>query len=393
MDSRRPTTDGVHAAAVRIAGAVTKTPLLPLDNGGRRLWVKAECLQQGGSFKLRGASNRLLRLSAAERARGVVAFSSGNHAQGVALAARRLGIAAAIVMPADAPAVKLEATRAAGAEIVLYDRATGSREAIGAALAAARGATLVPSFDDVDVIEGQGSVGVEIEAQLGRSPPLVAVPCGGGGLSAGIALALPESEIVIVEPEGWDDMARSLARGEIVPVAEPAPPTRCDALQTKRVSPLTFGALRDAGARGLAVGEEEVAAAIAFAFRHLRIVAEPGGAVALAALLSGKAGCARRQRRHRLRRECRSASLRGDSGPLSHRADQGGQPAHLACRAPEALGIGVGIRARAGQCRALQHRIEQPRQIGQDRPVDPGERGLELAMIVDAHGAFLATGA
>ena len=288
MDSRRPTTDGVHAAAVRIAGAVTKTPLLPLDHAGRRLWVKAECLQQGGSFKLRGASNRLLRLSEAEHARGVVAFSSGNHAQGVARAARALGVPATIVMPADAPAVKIEGTGAAGARIVFFDRAAESREEIGARLAAEQGAVLVPSFDDVDVIEGQGTVGVEIEAQLGRAPPMVIVPCGGGGLSGGIALALPEAEIVVVEPEGWDDMARSLALGRIVPVEEPAPPTRCDALQTKLVSPLTFGALRNAGARGVAVSETEVAAAMAFAFRHLRIVAEPGGAAALAALLSGK---------------------------------------------------------------------------------------------------------
>ncbi|MGQ0590474.1 MAG: threonine ammonia-lyase [Sphingosinicella sp.] len=288
MQERRPTASGVRAAAERIADAVTKTPLLPLDWKGRRLWVKAECLQQGGAFKLRGASNRLLQLDAAGRARGVVAFSSGNHAQGVALAAQRLGIAATIVMPADAPAVKVAGTRAAGAEIVFFDRASESREAIGARLAAESGATLVPSFDDVDVIEGQGSVGVEIRDQLGAPPPMVLVPCGGGGLSAGIALALPESEIVIVEPEGWDDMARSLAAGEIVPVAEPAPPTSCDALQTKLVSPLTFAALSEAGARGLAVSEEEVAEAMRFAFRALRLVAEPGGAVALAAVLAGK---------------------------------------------------------------------------------------------------------
>ena len=288
MQERRPTASGVRAAAERIADAVTKTLLLPLDWKGRRLWVKAECLQQGGAFKLRGASNRLLQLDAAERARGVVAFSSGNHAQGVALAGQRLGIAATIVMPADAPAVKVAGTRAAGAEIVFFDRASESREAIGARLAEESGATLVPSFDDVDVIEGQGSVGVEIREQLGAAPPMVVIPCGGGGLSAGIALALPESEIVIVEPEGWDDMARSLAGGEIVPVAEPAPPTRCDALQTKLVSPLTFGALSEAGARGLAVSEEEVAEAMRFAFRALRIVAEPGGAVALAAVLAGK---------------------------------------------------------------------------------------------------------
>ena len=149
---------------------------------------------------------------------------------------------------------------------------------------------LVPSFDDVDVIEGQGSVGVEIAAQAGAPPPAVMIPCGGGGLASGIALALPESRITIVEPEGWDDMRRSLALGRIVPVEEPAPPTRCDALQTKLVSPLTFGALREAGAEALAVSEAEVEAAMRFAFRNLRIVAEPGGAVALAALLAGKAG-------------------------------------------------------------------------------------------------------
>jgi threonine dehydratase len=288
MIERRPTTKGVAAAARRIVDQVTRTPLLPLEWEGRRLWIKAECLQQGGSFKLRGASNRLALLSEAERARGVVAFSSGNHAQGVALAARRLAMKAAIVMPSDAPSVKIEATRAAGAEILFYDRATESREEIGARLSAERGATLVPSFDDVDVIEGQGGVGIEIGEQLGASPPMVIVPCGGGGLSGGIALALPESQVIAVEPEGWDDMANSLVLGHIVPVAEPAPPTRCDALQTKLVSPLTFAALSEAGARGLAVSEEEVEAAMIFAFRKLRIVAEPGGSVALAALISGK---------------------------------------------------------------------------------------------------------
>lgn len=297
MTGRKPTTGGVRRAAERLEGHVTKTPLLPLDvardgpldHGGRRVWIKAECLQRGGSFKLRGATNRLLQLSEAERARGVVAFSSGNHAQGVALAAQRLGIHAAIVMPSDAPAVKLEGTRAAGAEVLLYDRATGSREAIGAALAAERGAVLVPSFDDVDVIEGQGSVGIEIEAQLGRVPDTVIVPCGGGGLSAGIALALPAARMIVAEPEGWDDMARSLEAGEILAVDEPAPPTLCDALQTRRVSPLTFAALSESGARGVAVSEGEVRDAVRFAFRHLKLVAEPGGAAGLAALLAGKA--------------------------------------------------------------------------------------------------------
>src|SRR3954469_7651720 len=262
---RRPAMNGVRAAAERLRGLVTQTPLLPLDHEGRRFWVKAECLQQGGSFKLRGATNRLLLLSEAERARGVVAFSSGNHAQGVAIAARRLAIGATIVVPSDAPAVKRDATLAAGAEIVAYDRATESREEIGARLAAEKGAGLVPSFDDVDVIEGQGSAGVEIEAQLGGSPDKVLVPCGGGGLSGGIALALPEAQIVTVEPQGWDDIARSIVAGKPVPVEEPAPPTRCDALQTKRVSPLTLNALRSSGARGVSVTEEEIEAAMAFA--------------------------------------------------------------------------------------------------------------------------------
>lgn len=290
MIKRSPTRQGVEAAAARIRGEVTRTPLLPLDIAGTRLWAKAECLQQGGSFKLRGATNRLLLLSEEERGRGVVAFSSGNHAQGVALAARRLGIAATIVMPADAPAVKREATLAAGARIVAYDRATESREEIGARLAQESGATLVPSFDDVDIIEGQGSVGVELRDRMGGPPDKVIVPCGGGGLSAGIALALPEAEIVIVEPEGWDDMARSIAAGEPVPVPNDAPPTGCDALQTKLVSPLTLGALRQQGARGVWVSEAEVEAAIAYAFRHLRVVVEPGGSVALAAARAGKAG-------------------------------------------------------------------------------------------------------
>lgn len=290
MTDRRPTAEGVHAAAQRIAGHVMQTPLLPAVIGGVQVLVKAECLQTGGSFKLRGATNRLLQMSAEEHKAGVVAFSSGNHAQGVAVAARRLGIPAVIVMPADAPAVKLEATRSAGAEIVLYDRRRESREEIGARLAKERNAVLVPSFDDVDVIEGQGTAGVEIAEQLKGMPDKVIVPCGGGGLSAGIALALPHAEIVTAEPEGWDDMARSLAAGRRIPVPDDAPATLCDALQTKLVSPLTFDALVDAGAKGVAVSEAEVREAMAYAARHLRLVVEPGGAAALAAALGGKAG-------------------------------------------------------------------------------------------------------
>jgi threonine dehydratase len=290
MHERKPSPEGVTAAAKRIAAEVVKTPILSLHWGGTRLWAKAECLQQGGSFKLRGATNRLMQLNEAERKRGVVAFSSGNHAQGVALAARRLGIAATIVMPSDAPAVKRDATLAAGARIVEYDRYTQSREEIAARLAEESGAALVPSFDDVDIIEGQGTVGAEIGEQMGQTPDKVLVPCGGGGLSAGIALALPDAEVVTVEPEGWDDMARSIVAGEALPVPDDAPATRCDALQTRLVSPLTLDALRSAGARGIWVTEEEIERAMAFAARELRLVVEPGGAVALAALLAGKAG-------------------------------------------------------------------------------------------------------
>lgn len=292
LTTRKPSATGVAAAAERVRGAVVETPLLAFEHDGVRIWVKAECLQTGGSFKLRGATNRLLQMTAAERERGVVAFSSGNHAQGIAIAAARLGIAATIVMPADAPEVKRHATRAHGAHIVPYDRERESREEIAGRLAAETGATLVPSFDDVDIIEGQGSCGVEIGDQfrhfIGGEVAQVIVPCGGGGLAAGIALALPGSTVVPVEPEGWDDMARSLTGGARVPVEADAPPTRCDSLQTRMVSPLTFDVLHGRRARGMAVSEDEVAAAMRFAFSVLRLVIEPGGAVALAAVLSRK---------------------------------------------------------------------------------------------------------
>jgi threonine dehydratase len=245
-----------------------------------------------GAFKLRGAWHRLTELTTEERAKGVVAFSSGNHAQGVAWAALRLGIKAIVVMPSDAPPVKLAATRAYGAEIILYDRATENREAIASAVATERGAVLVPSFDDPWVIEGQGSAGIEALTQIremaGVAPDLVVTCCGGGGLAAGLALALPEARMVTVEPEGWDDMAHSLAKGSIVPVGANPPPTSCDALQTYQVSPLTFDVLKSHGARGVSVSEAETFAAMRFAFSAMGLVLEPGGAVALAAIMSGK---------------------------------------------------------------------------------------------------------
>jgi threonine dehydratase len=230
----------------------------------------------------------LLQLSPEERERGVVAFSSGNHARGVAIAARRLGMRAIIVMPSDAPQVKVDGTRGEGAEIIFYDRRTESREEIAARIAAESGATVVPSFDDPAIVAGQGTAGLEIVDQLGRSPPRIVVPCGGGGLASGIALGAPEAEIVVVEPEGWDDMGRSLEIGEIVPVGPDAPDTFCDAIMTPRVSPITFGILRERNAKALSVTDNEVAEAIRFAWDKHGLVVEPGAAVALAALVSGK---------------------------------------------------------------------------------------------------------
>jgi threonine dehydratase len=271
---------------------VTLTPLMPAQIGGRSVWLKAESLQPMGAFKLRGAWHRLTDLSDDERFRGVVAFSSGNHAQGVAWAARRLGVSATIVMPADSPAKKLENTRALGAEVILYDRMRERREEIAARIAAERGSVVVPSFDDPWVVEGQGSAGLEAihqMAALGVAPPdLVVTPCGGGGLAAGLALACPDAGIALVEPEGWDDMTRSLEAGKIVPVGAEPKATSCDALQTLRVAELTFDILKARGAYGLAVTEAETGAAMRWAFDNLRLVLEPGGAVALAALLTGK---------------------------------------------------------------------------------------------------------
>ena len=281
--------DDILAAAARISGAVQRTPLIEANIRGARVWLKCESLQTGGSFKLRGATNRLMQLSDDERERGVVAFSSGNHAQGVAIAAKRLGIPATIVMPSDAPGLKVEGTRAQGAEIIFYDRYKESREEIASRIAEDKGSVVVPSFDDPHIVAGQGTVGLEILDQLGTSPAQILANCGGGGLSAGIALACPEADIVIVEPEGWDDMGRSLELGEIVSVEPDAPPTLCDALQTPKVSPITFGILKARGAKGIAVSEAETAAAVRWAWDNHQLVVEPGGAVSIAALLAGKA--------------------------------------------------------------------------------------------------------
>jgi threonine dehydratase len=296
--SRVPDAEDVRATHALLAGRVVRTPLLRapvLDaRTGGTVLLKAETLQHTGAFKFRGAMSRLLRLTDAERARGVVAFSSGNHGQAVAAAGRRLGIAATIVMPQDAPPVKIERTRGHGAEVVLYDPATASREALAAEIAEARGATLVPSYDDRWVIAGQGTAGMELIEQARAedlAPDALLVCCGGGGLTAGCALArdaldAPGMAIHTVEPAGHDDHARSFASGR-PERNEPGTRSICDALLSPEPGALTFpvNAARVAG--GLVVDDDAVRAALRFAFEHLRLVVEPGGAVALAALLQG----------------------------------------------------------------------------------------------------------
>ncbi|QCP86083.1 threonine/serine dehydratase [Cereibacter sphaeroides] len=285
----------IEAAAARLAGHARRTPLLSspfLDEiAGRRVLVKAECLQHTGSFKFRGGWSALSALEPARRARGVIAYSSGNHAQGVALAAARHGAPAVIVMPADAPQLKIENTRALGAEVVLYDRATEDRDAIGARLAEERGLTLIRPFDEPLVIAGQGTTGLEIAEQAaaeGVTSADVLTCCGGGGLTAGIALALearaPGLRVRPVEPVGFDDTARSLAAGEIRSNAALSG-SICDAIVTPQPGRITFPILARLCGPGLAVTDEEALRAMALAFLRLKIVLEPGGAVALAAAL------------------------------------------------------------------------------------------------------------
>ena len=287
-----PTHEGVQRAMAKIASILPKTPLLPVEVDGVTIWCKAEMLQPIGAFKIRGAWHRLSDLNAEERARGVVGVSSGNHAQGVAWAAKKLGISATIVMPSNAPRMKLAATKALGAQVVLYDRATESREEVAAALIAQSNATLVHAFGDPWVIEGQGTAGIEIAEQLQslgiNGPDLIVSCCGGGGLAAGLALACPNADIAIVEPEGWDDIIRSLEAGEILPVQDLLHPTYCDALQTPQTYPINFDVLRKRVSQGVSVTTAEVAAAMRMVFEKLHLVVEPGGAVALAAVLAGK---------------------------------------------------------------------------------------------------------
>jgi len=293
-----PTAADVETAARRLAGVALHTPLLTsavLDaRTGGRIFLKAETLQRTGSFKFRGAYNRLAAIPPERRAGGVVAFSSGNHAQGVAAAARLLGMRCVIVMPQDAPRAKRERTVAHGAEIVLYDRARDDREAIAADIAARRGAVLVPPYDDALVIAGQGTAGLEIVddlSALGLTPDVVVVTASGGGLTAGIALAVkarvPSAALYTAEPQGFDDHARSFRSGQREQNAA-LTGTICDAMMARMPGKLTFAINQSLVGAGVVASDEEVAAAVAFAFTELKLVVEPGGAVALAALLARK---------------------------------------------------------------------------------------------------------
>jgi threonine dehydratase len=298
LSLRLPTAADVDAAAARLAGVALRTPLIAspvLDaRTGGRVFLKAETLQRTGSFKFRGAYNKLSSLAPDRRGRGVVAFSSGNHAQGVAAAAKLLDMAATIVMPRDAPRPKRERTARLGAEVVLYDRHRDDREAIARDIAASRGAILVPPYDDAFVIAGQGTAGREIAedmARLGQSLDCVIVTASGGGLTAGIALAikarLPAVRIYTAEPDGFDDHARSFRSGRRERNAA-LTGTMCDALMAQTPGELTFEVNRTLVADGISATDAEVASAVAFAFHELKLVVEPGGAVALAALLAGK---------------------------------------------------------------------------------------------------------
>ncbi len=287
--------DMIEAAAQRLKGHARVTPLLSSpfldDIAGRRLLLKAECLQQTGSFKFRGGWSAISALDPATRKRGVIAFSSGNHAQGVALAARLHGVPAVIVMPSDAPQMKIENTKGYGAEVLLYDRDTEDRSAIGAKLAAERGLTLIKPYDEPQVIAGQGTTGLEIAEQAaseGVTEADVLVCCGGGGLTSGIALALadraPKMRVRPVEPEEFDDVARSLATGTIQSNARTSG-SLCDAIISPEPGQITFPIMAAHCGPGIVVTEDEALHAMALAFSRLKIVLEPGGAVALAAAL------------------------------------------------------------------------------------------------------------
>jgi Threonine dehydratase len=283
-----PTLDDIAHAAERIKGIAVRTPLVRNDLldeiTGARVWVKAENLQRGGAFKMRGATNAIAALAPEVRARGVLAFSSGNHAIAVSTAARIFGVSATIVMPADAPRIKLDTTRANGAEVITYDRVNESREEIGAKVSGERGLALIKPFDDPNVIAGQGTAGREIGEEI--SPDIVLCPGSGGGLASGISIALPQAKLFAIEPEGHDDITRSLKSGRRERNA-PGIRSICDGLLTEEMGDITYAIARTRFAGALSIPELEVKRAMAFAFRNLKLVLEPSGAIAMAAALTG----------------------------------------------------------------------------------------------------------
>ncbi len=302
MTTPVPGIGDIEDAASRLVGLAVRTPLLDCPAAdaasGGRILIKPEMLQRTGSFKFRGAYNCISRLTAEEREKGVVAFSSGNHAQAVAAVSGLFGIDATIVMPADAPSMKIDATRGFGAKVVLYDRLTESREEIAGSIMAKQGATLIPPFDHPLIIAGQGTAGLEIAEDMtarGITPDQVLVPCSGGGLVAGIATAVksrfPDCAIHAVEPAGFEDTTRSLVSGNRETIDGNAR-SICDALLVATPGQLTFSINRRLLKGGIAVSDDLVRSAMVFAFRHLKLVAEPGGAIALAAVLSGAIDCA-----------------------------------------------------------------------------------------------------
>lgn len=290
--------DDIRSAAAQIKGKAVRTPLIesPLLNeiAGGRVFVKAECLQNGGAFKFRGAYNRLSRFSDTEKKAGVLAFSSGNHAQGVALAAKMLGIKAIIVMPNDAPQLKVDGTRGYGAEVVFYDRYNEDREEVAAKVVGDSGMVVVPPYNNELIMAGQGTVGLEIIEDLTAKnvvPDQALINCGGGGLTAGTLTALydsyPDIDGYAIEPEEFDDVKRSLETGTIQQVDFDAR-SICDALLTPSAGSLTFPILSGLGVKGLTVSDDEAKQAVGFAAKTLKLVGEPGGVVSLAAVLNGK---------------------------------------------------------------------------------------------------------
>ena len=369
------------------------------------MWLKCECLQTGGRSSCAARPTACCSLTPEERERGVVAFSSGNHAQGVAIAARRLGIRATIVMPSDAPAVKVEATRSHGAEIIFYDRRTESREEIAARLAAEQGAIVVPSFDDPAIVAGQGTVGLEILEQLGRPPATDRRPLRRRRAGVRDRARLPgQPRSSSSSPKAGTTCAARSPAAQIVPVEPDAPATLCDALQTPRVSPITFGILRERGAEALAVTDAEVKQAVRFAWSEHQLVVEPGGAAALAALLAGKVEPPKRNRRRAVRRQYRSGAARPDrrrslgcGGPVLAGLEVHGlerstawvssssSAARVCSSAASALGS---VSATGG---GVEQGVEHHRDARQDRFLDPLERLVEARLLFGrVHRAIMA---